>query len=71
MRKKDTDSPKTETETEHWDWTGRDSPYKSAAIQDSFGHKGAVFLGVRHCTESLLSVKIQQLNSELSYMKHS
>ena len=31
-------------------------PCKSAAIQDSFGHKGAFFLGTHHCTESLLSV---------------
>ena len=31
-------------------------PCKSAAIWDSFGHKGAFFLGVHHYTKSLLSV---------------
>ena len=31
-------------------------PCKSAVIWDSFGHKGAVFFGVHHCTESLLSL---------------
>ena len=34
---------------------------KSAAISDSFGHKGAFFLGVHHYTESLLSVMKLQL----------
>ena len=34
------------------------SPCKSAAIQVSFGHKGAFFLHVHHYTESLLSVKM-------------
>ena len=38
-------------------WWGS-TPCKSAAIQDSFGLKGAFFLGIHLKTESLLSVKM-------------
>ena len=38
-----------------WNSALRYRKYK-AAIRDSLGHKGAVFLGVHHHTESLLSV---------------
>ena len=36
-------------------------PYKSVAIQDSFGYKGAFFLGIHHNTERLFSVMNKQI----------